>query len=350
MNATHGESAGERAFHPWAMFAAAIGAVVVGLLLWLAAPTLLMLFAGVLLAVFLSGLTDLVRRYTRLPRGWALAAVCSALLAVSGIGGWLTAARLAEQAQQFVEEAPRAMKQLREKMQQHPWGKWAAAEVKDMRVTAEQRESALSQAADAASATVEGITGAVVILFLGLFLAVNPEIYQRGLVRLLPVDRRQRGQETLTRIGTALWRWILGRLVAMAAVGVCATVGFLLIGMPLALILGVFAGLMNFIPNLGPLIWLGPALLISLAQSPTAAAYVLVLYAIVQTAEGYLLTPLVQQRMIHLPPAITLSAQVLMGVLLGFGGLALATPLAAAALVTVQLLYIEDILGDPVSE
>ena len=346
MNANQRESAGERRFHPWAMFAAAVGVGVVGLLIWLAAGTLLMIFAGVLLAVFLSGLTDVVRRPTGLARGWALALVCLLLTAMAGGVGWLSAARLAEQAQQFIDEAPRAMKQLRERLQQYSWGKWAATEVKDMRVTAEQRESALSHAADAASAAVEAATGAVVILFLGLFLAVNPAVYERGLVRLLPTDRRERGHEAIVRIGTALWRWILGRLLAMAAVGLCATLGFLIIGLPLALILGLFAGLVNFIPNLGPLIWLGPALLMSLAQSPTAAAYVLLLFLIVQTAEGYLLTPLVQQRMTHLPPAVTLSAQVLMGTLFGFAGLALATPLAAAGLVAVQMLYIEDVLGD----
>lgn len=340
------ESAFERRFHPWAMFAAAVGVVVVGLLIGLAAGTLLMLFAGVLFAVFLSGLTDVVRRRTGLARGWALAVVCLLLTTLAAIAGWLMAARLTEQAQQFIDEAPRAMKQLREKLQQYPWGKWAAEEVKDVRVTAEQSERALSQAADAASAAAEVATGTVVILFLGLFLAVNPDVYQRGLIRLLPHNRRERGQETLDRIGTALWRWMLGRLLAMAAVGLCATLGFLIIGMPLALILGLFAGLVNFIPNLGPLIWLGPALLIALAQHPAEAVYVAILFVIIQTAEGYLLTPLVQQRMTHLPPAVTLSAQVLMGTLLGLGGLALATPLAAASLVAVQLLYVEDVLGD----
>lgn len=346
MNLNQRESAGNRQFHPWAMFAAAVGVVCLGLLLWLAAGTVLMLFAGVLLAVLLSNLTDLVRRHIGLARGWALALVCLLLSALAGATAWLAAARLAEQAQQFVDEAPRAMKRLRERLGQYPWGKWAAEEVKDVRVTAEQRERALSRAADAASAAMEGATGAVVILFLGLFLAVNPALYQRGVVRLLPIDRRGRAHETLQRLGTVLWRWLLGRLLAMAAVGACATIGFLAIGLPLALILGSFAGVTNFIPNLGPLIWLGPALLIALAQNPNAAVYVLILFVIVQTAEGYLLTPLVQQRMTHLPPAVTLSAQVLMGTLLGFGGLALATPLAAAALVAVQMLYIEGVLGD----
>lgn len=322
--------------------AAALG----GVLLWLAADTLLLIFAGILFAVFLSGLTELVSRYTRLPRGWALAVVSLVLIILFALAGWLMAARLAEQAQQFSEELPRAIKHLRERLDAYPWGKWLAAELKDIRLSAEERESALSKAATAASAALEGVTGAVVILFIGLFVAADPELYKRGLVRLAPIARRPRARQVVDGMGDALWRWMLGRLLAMAAVGVCATIGFALIGMPLALILGFFAGLVNFVPNLGPLIWLAPAMLLALTQSGTQAVEVGVLFVVVQTAEGYLLTPLVQQRMIHLAPAVTIMVQVLMGAIFGFAGVALATPLAAAVLVLVRMVYIEDCLGD----
>lgn len=322
--------------------AAALG----GVLLWLAADTLLLIFAGILFAVFLSGLTELVSRYTRLPRGWALAVVSLTLVILFALAGWLMAARLAEQAQQFSEELPRAIKHLRERLDEYPWGKWLAAELKDIRLSAEERESALSKAATAASAALEGVTGAVVILFIGLFVAADPELYKRGLVRLAPIARRPRARHVVDGMGDALWRWMLGRLLAMAAVGVCATIGFALIGMPLALILGLFAGLVNFVPNLGPLLWLAPAMLLALTQGGTQAVEVGVLFVVVQTAEGYLLTPLVQQRMIHLAPAVTIIVQVLMGAIFGFAGVALATPLAAAVLVLVRMVYIEDCLGD----
>lgn len=317
-----------------------------GVLLWLAADTLLLIFAGILVAVFLSGLTELVSRYSRLPRGWGLAAVSLVLIVLFALAGWLMAARLAEQAQQFSEEMPRAIKHLRERLDEYPWGKWLAAELKDIRLSAEERESALSKAATAASAALEGVTGAVVILFIGLFVAADPELYKRGLVRLAPIARRPRARQVVDGMGDALWRWMLGRLLAMAAVGVCATIGFALIGMPLALILGLFAGLVNFVPNLGPLIWLAPAMLLALTQGGTQAVEVGILFVVVQTAEGYLLTPLVQQRMIHLAPAVTIIVQVLFGALFGFAGVALATPLAAAALVLVRMVYIEDCLGD----
>lgn len=324
----------------------AVVAALAGVLLWLAADTLLLIFAGILFAVFLSGVTELVASSTRLPRGWALAVVVFVLIVLLALAGWLMAARLAEQAEQFGQELPRAVKHLRQRLDEYPWGKWLATELKDIRLSTEERESALSQAATAASAALQGVTGFVVILFIGLFVAADPETYKRGLVRLTPLERRARARQVIDSVGGALWRWMLGRLLAMAAVGVCATIGFALIGMPLALILGLFAGLVNFVPNLGPLIWLAPALLLALTQGGSQAVYVGILFVVVQTAEGYLLTPLVQQRMIHLAPAVTIIVQVLFGALFGFAGVALATPLAAAVLVLARMLYIEDGLGD----
>jgi predicted PurR-regulated permease PerM len=332
--------------HHWAVFAAGVTFAAVGLLLWLAAGTLFMIFAGVLLAVFLCGLTDLVAGTTGMGRRWALALVCLALLIALGVAGWSTASRLAEQAHQFNRELPEAVKNLREKLQEYPWGTWVAEELQQARESAEEGEKALSRAAGAASALVDTVTGTVVVIFLALFLAIDPDLYKRLLVRLVPVARRERARETIDGAWIALWRWTLARLVSMAVVAVGATLGFYAIGMPLALMLGVFAGLVNFIPNLGPLFWVIPALLLALVQSPVQALYVGLLFVVVQTVEGYVITPMVQQRMVHLPPAVALSVQVIFGALWGFAGLALATPFAALALVVVQKLYIEDALGD----
>lgn len=338
--------AADKRSHHWAIFAAAVAVIVAGLLLWLAASTLLTIFAGTLLAVFLSGLSELVTRYSKLPRGWALTVVCLVLLVALGVMGWLMAARLAEQAHQFANELPKAVRHLREQLQEYPWGSWAAEELSQVRSSAEESEKTLSRAAGAATAALDGATALVVILFLALFLAFDPDLYKRSLVRLVPLERRDRARQVVDETASSLWRWTLSRLLSMAFVLVGATIGFLIIGMPLALMLGVFAGLVNFIPNLGPLIWLAPAMLLAFMQSPAHALYVGILFLVVQTAEGYVITPLVQQRMVHLSPAIALSIQVIFGALWGFAGLALATPFTAVALVLVQKLYIEDVLGD----
>jgi predicted PurR-regulated permease PerM len=179
-----------------------------------------------------------------------------------------------------------------------------------------------------------------------LFLAFDPDLYKRSLVRLVPIDRRDHALEVIESATGALWRWTLARLLSMAAVCVGATVGFWIIGLPLALMLGVFAGLMNFIPNLGPLIWLAPTVLLALTQGPVEALYVGIVFLVVQTTEGYVITPLVQQRMVNLSPAVALSVQVIFGALWGFAGLALATPITAMGLVIVRKVYIEGVLGD----
>jgi predicted PurR-regulated permease PerM len=328
------------------VFAATIVAVIVGLLLWLAASVLLTIFSGVLLAVFLSRLRDVVVCYTRLPRAWGLTAVCLGLVVMFGLLGWLVAAKLAEQTHQFTRQLPEAIKHLREQLDDQPWGSWVAEELRGVGSSAQEREKALSRAAGAASVFVDGLTTTVVILFLALFLAFDPDLYKRSLIRLVPVDRRARAATVIEDATNALWRWTLARLLSMGAVCVGATIGFWIIGMPLALMLGVFAGLMNFIPNLGPLIWLVPTLLLALMQSPAEALYVGIVFIVVQTAEGYIITPLVQQRMVNLSPALALSVQVIFGALWGFAGLALATPITAMALVIVQKVYIESVLGD----
>jgi predicted PurR-regulated permease PerM len=190
----------------------------------------------------------------------------------------------------------------------------------------------------------------VMVAFIGLYLAIDPGIYRRGLLSLVPLDRRARAAEILAAVGEALRGWLLGQVFAMLVVGVLATIGLWLLGIPLALALGLLAALLGFIPYLGPLAAAVPAVLLALLAGPQQALQVALLYVGIQLLEGYFLTPLVQQRAVHLPPALTISAMVVMGGLLGGLGLALAVPLTAAAIVLVQKLYVEDVLGDRPNE
>ena len=163
---------------------------------------------------------------------------------------------------------------------------------------------------------------------------------------MLPRADRGRAQETLSAVGVALRRWVIGRLVAMLMIGALTACGLWLIGVPLALTLGLLAGLLNLIPYIGPLAAFVPDGLMALLQGGVAVVWVLALYVVVQTAESYLVTPLVQQRAVRLPPALTITAQVVLGLVLGGAGLLFATPLTAAMLVVVQLLYVADVLHE----
>jgi predicted PurR-regulated permease PerM len=135
----------------------------------------------------------------------------------------------------------------------------------------------------------------------------------------------------------------------MAVVGFLTAVGLWVAGIPLAFVLGLIAALLSFVPYIGPIASVVPAALVALAESPTKVLYVFIIYGVVQLLESYLITPLIQERAVSIPPAVLISAQVIMGILAGAIGVLMATPLAVVLIVLVQMLYLADVLGDPVS-
>ncbi len=196
------------------------------------------------------------------------------------------------------------------------------------------------------SATFGVLADLYVIVFIGLFMMAQPEPYQKGIVKLAPLSKRARAQEVIDKLGTTLQRWIAGKLISMIVVAVLSSLGLWILGVPLPLALGCIAGLLSFIPNFGPLIALVPAVLLGFTQGPNTALYVALLYIGIQAVESNLITPLVQKQMVYLPPAIILGGQVLLGILVGGLGLILATPILAIVMVLINMLYVEDVLGD----
>lgn len=149
-------------------------------------------------------------------------------------------------------------------------------------------------------------------------------------------------------LGHALSWWLVGRFASMAAVGVLTTLALSAIDMPLALVLGVIAGLFSFVPYIGPISSAVPAILIGLTESPWMAVYVVVIYAVIQFLEGNFITPLIQRRAVSLAPAVLLFSQFAMAVFYGLFGVLLATPLAIVLIVLVQMLYVQDVVKDPI--
>ena len=193
---------------------------------------------------------------------------------------------------------------------------------------------------------VEVVGGIVVIVFIALYGAAEAGRYAGGLVRLVPPARRARAAEILHETASAIWYWMLGRLFSMAVLGVITALGLWLLEVPLPVALGFLAGIMIFVPYIGSIASAIPAVIIAASINLTLAVYVIALYLGVHLVEGYILVPLVQRRAVHLPPALTLSAQLILGFLAGFIGLLFATPLVAAGLVLVRMIYVEGILGD----
>jgi predicted PurR-regulated permease PerM len=317
--------------------------------LWWSMNVLLAVFAGVLLALLLGGLADCEATWTPLPRGVALMAVMAGLAGVVGLGGWLLADSVAYQVGQLAHDLPRAFSQLRDWLAGRAWGRellaWLPAA--DALLSRDMAARMAGPLASTLGTTLAVITNTAVVLFVGLYVAARPEAYRQGVLALVPPGRRCRAEQVLHALAATLRWWLVGKVVAMTVIGAITTAGLWLIGVPLALVLGLVAGLTNFVPYLGPILGFLPALALALVQSSTMAVWVFGLYVGVQMVESYLLTPLIQERAVWLPPAVTISAQVILGVTLGWLGLLLATPITAAIVVLIKMLYVEDALHEP---
>jgi predicted PurR-regulated permease PerM len=330
---------------PMAVAAATIALIALLLLLWYVVEVLLLVFAGMLLAVFLRGLRDGLGRYTPLRGNGALLVLVITLLAIFGVGIWLLAPQLGAQIMQLTETLPRSILSLEERLRQYGFGQWLLSQTPSPGEFISEG-SILAKVTRVFSTTFGALASLLVILATGLYMAVAPDVYTEGVIRLVPVENRARAREVLRAVGQTLRWWLLGRWASMVVVGLLTAAGLWLIGVPLALTFGLLAALLTFIPYLGPILSAVPPTLLAFAQQPQQALYVILLYLGIQSVESYLVTPLVQQRTVSLPPALTLTAQVVLGILLGGLGVILATPLFAAVVVLVKMLYIEDMLGE----
>lgn len=343
---THGKSLMQSEFARKVVVAAGVAMLVVALfaLVFFVVRPLMVIFAGVLLAVLLRALTDIVHRYTGIAPGIALWLVVVALLGALGGFGWFIVHQAAGEFEQLGTGLADAWKRIEDYISQFGWGRVALDELSDGSVA----EDGPNIVARILGGTVSAMSILVVSVFLGLYLAVNPGVYERGLVRLFPVMHRERAADVIGKMGIALRGWLLGTLFNMIVIGVVTTLGLWLTGIPMALALGIIAFFLEFIPYLGPILSAIPALLIASSVGSAELLYVALLYWAVQSVEGYVLSPLVYQRSVDLPPALTLGAQMIAASLFGVLGIVFATPLTACALVLVQEAYVEDALGDPV--
>lgn len=315
-------------------------------LIWMTADALLLLFGAVLLGILLRTVSNGLVRVTGLPHGLALAIATLGLLGIFALLGYLFIPRLADQVRQLRETLPAAWDKLNGQLAEYGWAQDLMDEVPPVDKVLSGTGKVFSRITGAVSGTVSAIASAILVLVLALFFAADPQVYVNGVLRLVPIERRPRFRELAGRLHHALRHWLIGQLLAMAFIGVLTGIGLVIIGVPLTLALTLLAALLNFIPNLGPIISSVPAILLALTQSWQDALWVIALYAASQNIEGYFFTPMVQKKAVNIPPALTISSQLVFGLLFGFPGVALATPLAVTTMVTVKTLYVEDKLGD----
>lgn len=316
------------------------------LLSWRAINVLLLIFASALMAIFLRGLGNLLSKYLCLPASLSLAIVILGIPGIFAFAGWFIAPGIADQTNQLMKAIPDSVGQLRDQLKQYPWINKLLEKAPSLNQILSGKMNAISKISSFFSTTFGFLADVLIILIVGLFLCFNPSSYIKGLIRLVPISRRKHAQEIMINIEGTLFWWLVGKIVSMSIIAVFTAIGLSLLGIPLALAIGFIAGLLSFIPNIGPILSAIPAVLLAFTKSPVKAFYVILLFIGIQAMESYLITPFIERRTVSMPIALVIIAQVLMGSLLGGLGLIFATPLVAVLIVLVKMLYIKDTLGD----
>lgn len=351
-------------------------------LLWFGRTVFLLGFFGVLLGITLSAGVDRLQRL-RIPRG--LGAVIIVVLLLGGLTGLalLTAPQIGRQVKELREQVPQAIDRVERWVQQRgggvpellqmgsePAGQQADSTppqsdttgqpAKDPQAKGEPavdlRQRLTQQLAGVGrhffsvfSSTVAGLGGLIVLFFVAIFVAVDPDLYHRGLMHLFPHRARRKAGEVLSATAATLRRWLLMQMIAMVVIGSVTTVVLLLLGVKAAVALGIIAGILEFIPYVGPILSAVPAIAMALVDGPEKALYVAIAYVAIQQLEGVVLQPLLMKEGLELPPVITILGQALFALVFGFMGLLLAVPLLATVMVPIKLLYVRDVVGDEVS-
>lgn len=318
---------------PIATAAAVAGALVLAVY---AAQALLLLFAGVLFGLLLDALASAGERWLGLGRKGALASAVGLIAIVLTTVGLLVVPTAVDQGSQLVQELPSSLQRLR---LDSGWVDQVAGQLGGL------AKPALRWGWAALSA----LGAVVVIAFVGLYVAARPREYRAGFVRLFSPRHRARVEEVLCHAARQLRSWMLAAGVAMATAGVLTGVGLWLLGAPFPLALGVVAGMLEIVPNVGPLAAGALAVLLSLTgeEGPRWWHVVLMLLA-VQTFQSYVVQPLTQRRLVDVPPALGIGAIVLLGWVLGPLGVLVGIPLLLVARILVKVLWWRDALGEEI--
>jgi len=313
----------------------AVALAALAFVVWQLRAVLPLVFGGVILATGLRALADAVVHATALPARGALAVVVIALLTLVVLAVWLVGAQVAGQLAGLWEALPAALGAASDWLEKTPFasvlsGTWESLQ---------QGGIPWLRVAGAASVATDAFFNTLLIVALGLYLAADPKAYFAGALRLAPPVYRAPVGGAMSAAGHGLRRWLLGQLVSMTTIGVMTTIGFYLLGVPLALSLGLIAGISEFVPFFGPIAFGIFAVLFAFTQGPSQALYVGLLCFGIQQFEGYVLQPLIQRWAVSLPPALAVIAVVVFALLFGVLGAILATPLMTVLVIFVERLY-----------
>jgi predicted PurR-regulated permease PerM len=333
-----------------------VAAIVFGLLialrfLWIAHAIFIVTFLGILLGLAVSRAADFLER-VRIPRSVGAPLVVVVGIALMVTIGVALAPSLRTQVGQLATELPKLVDEAERWLQTTPAKGLVDGPQKQQdglraQLTKELRGS-FRFLFPIVSSVFGAIGGLVLILFIAMYVGAEPGLYREGILHLVPHNHRKRVREVIETLGVTLRRWLVSRLIAMVVVGVITGVTLALLNVKGAAALGVLAGLLEFIPFFGPIASAIPAIGVALLDSPQKALYVVVFYFVMQQLEGNVLTPLLLEKRLDIPPVLTVVTVAALGIVFGVIGMLIAEPLLAAVLVTTKMLYVTDVVGDEV--
>lgn len=330
--------------------ATALGSIALLWFIWSVGHAVLLIFAAFLVAAGLDTVARLFSKVTGLSRHPAVIVVITLMALLTGAAMALGTMNVASQAPRLQDQVAQSIDKLEARLQHyqitaHLFGSQHGSSNSSSSQSS-LGEHLTSELSSALTVTITTVTDLFVVLIIGIYMALRPNLYYDGLLRLFPPARQSRADMIAHEATDAVRRWLTGRAISMSLVGLGSIGGLWAIGIPFPLLLGLLAGALTFIPYLGALVSAIPALLIAALHGFWAMIYVGALYLLLHLIEGYLLAPLIQRRAASIAPAFLLSVQVLGGAIAGVLGIALATPIALVIAVVIQLSYVQDVIGE----
>jgi predicted PurR-regulated permease PerM len=313
---------------------------------WYYGASLLLLFAGILFAVFLDACTCGLARVVPLSRSWRFAVVVIASMSIAGFAiGW-GLVRVPNQAHLLMQVMNTQLEVLEGHLRAFGIELFGPGGRQDLSQFITDPGRLFGHVQYAVSGAYVVVMNTIVIVCLGLFFAAHPAAYREGMLRLVPIGARARVREVVDEMGRMLRSWLLSQLLRSVIVAIVLWLILQVLGVPGAVLLGLQAGIANFVPYLGPLIAALPVALAAMPLGISSLAWVMLIYFCIQTIEGFVVAPLIQKEAMDVPPAWTLFAIVLLGAMFGIMGVALAAPLLAVGRIGLLRFYVEDWLHD----
>ena len=311
---------------------------------WMLAQPLLLIIGGLVFAAMIDGGARLLGRVLPIGRGWRVAIVCVAAFAFLAWTFYFAGSQLAAQAETLQTVLQAQFDRILAWVQSMGLIQGGGGGVREI---GRQLMGSLGRLTTAVGTALGAVSSLVMIVVIGIFVAIEPRLYERGVAWMLPLDRRTQFYETSARMGYTMRRLMAGRLLGMAVEGVGTWLLLWAGGVPMAALLGILTGLLAFLPNIGAIVSGVLIVLVGFSAGVDTGLWAIAVYLVVQTVDGYLIVPMVARRSVDLAPALVLGAQLLFGALLGILGLALADPIVAMIKV---MLEDGSGTGKPVSE